>query len=359
LIDPCYYGYFKSIYGIPEKIVGAINILYTDTIAKVLSADGETEFFKILAGVLQGDTLAPFLFIIVVDYVMRNTVEGYEDLGLTITEGRSTRLPRKANKSAQNPVRFTDTGYADDLCLVSDTLAEAQILLGRLETAASEVGLFMNQKKTEYMCFNQTGTPLKSMEDKDLKRVDDFKYLGSWINTTERDLKIRIAKAWAASNKLDKIWKSSLSRKLKVLFFRATVETVLLYGAECWTLTKQQQKRIDGCYTRLLRATLNVSWKQRMTNKVLYGDIPPISQTIRERPRLRFAGHCYRAKEEVVSTVLMWKPIQGKRRVGRPAKTYLDLIEEDTGLRGEDLEAVMADRAVWRNVIRSRPQLSP
>ena len=345
-------------YGIPEKIVGAINILYTDTIAKVLSADGETEFFKILAGVLQGDTLAPFLFIIVVDYVMRSTVEGYEDLGLTITEGRSTRLPRKANKSAQTPVRFTDTGYADDLCLVSDTLAEAQILLGRLETAASEVGLLMNQKKTEYMCFNQTGTSLKSKEDKDLKRVDDFKYLGSWINTTERDLKIRIAKAWAASNKLDKIWKSSLSRKLKVHFFRATVETVLLYGAECWTLTKQQQKRIDGCYTRLLRATLNVSWKQRMTNKILYGDIPPISQTIRER-RLRFAGHCYRAKEEVVSTVLMWKPLHGKRRVGRPAKTYLDLIEEDTGLKGEDLEAVMADRAVWRNVIRSRPQMSP
>ena len=61
------------------------------------------------------------------------------------------------------------------------------------------------------------------MEYKDLKRVDDFKYLGSWINTTERDLKIRIAKAWAASNKLDKSWKSSLSRKLKVHFFRATV----------------------------------------------------------------------------------------------------------------------------------------
>lgn len=347
-------------YGIPEKIVRAINIMYTDTIAKVLSSDGETDFFKILAGVLQGDTLAPFLFIIVVDYVMRSSVDGYEDLGLTITEGRTTRLPRKANKSTQECVRFTDSGYADDLCLVSDTLAEAQTLLGRLETAASDVGLIMNEKKTEYMSFNQPGShlSLKSLAGKELKKVDDFKYLGSWINTTERDLKVRIAKAWAASNKLDKIWKSSLSRELKIHFFRATVETVLLYGAECWTLTKQQQKRVDGCYTRLLRASLNVSWKQRMTNKVLYGDIPPISHTIRER-RLRFAGHCYRAKEECVSSVLMWKPQHGKRRVGRPAKTYLDLIEEDTGLKGEDLEAVMADRDVWRIVIRSRPQMSP
>ena len=332
--------------------------MYTDTIAKVLTSDGESDFFEILAGVLQGDTLAPFLFIIVVDYVMRTAVNGHEDLGLTITKGRSSRLPRRANKATQDTVRITDTGYADDLCLLSDTIAEAQTLLDRLETAAAQVGLFMNEKKTEYMCFNQTGSKLKSKTGKELKEVEDFVYLGSWVNTTERDLSVRIAKAWVASNKLDKIWKSNLARELKVHFFRATVESVLLYGADCWTLTKQQQKRVDGCYTRLLRASLNVNWKQRLTNKVLYGDIPPVSQTIRER-RLRFAGHCYRAKEECVSKVLMWKPQHGKRRVGRPAKTYTDLLEEDTGLKGGDLEAVMADRAVWRNVIRSRPQMSP
>ena len=94
-------------YGIPEKIVRAIDIMYTDTIAKVLTSDGESDFFEILAGVLQGDTLAPFLFIIVVDYVMRTAVNGHEDLGLTITKGRSSRLPRRANKATQETVRIT------------------------------------------------------------------------------------------------------------------------------------------------------------------------------------------------------------------------------------------------------------
>ena len=345
-------------YGIPERIVRAIDVMYTDTIAKVLSPDGETNFFKILAGVLQGDTLAPFLFIIVIDYIMRIAVDGNEHLGFTAVEGRTSRLPRRANSTCNAPMHITDTGYADDLCLLSDTLAQAQELLGKLEAAAYEVGLVMNERKTEYMCFNQTGSNLKSHTGKELKEVDDFLYLGSWVNTTERDLSVRIAKAWAASSKLDKIWKSSLSRELKVQFFRATVESVLLYGAECWTLTKQQQKKLDGCYTRLLRASLNVSWKQKLTNKDLYGNIPPVSQTVRDR-RLRFAGHCCRAKDECISKVLLWKPKHGKRRVGRPAKTYTDLLEQDTGYNTSELQLLMADRAVWRDVVRNRPLMSP
>ena len=136
------------------------------------------------------------------------------------------------------------------------------------------------------------------------------------------------------------------------------MESVLLYGAECWTLTKQLQKRLDGSYTRLLRASLNVSWKQKLTNKVLYGDIPPVSHIVKER-RLRFAGHCFRAKNECISDVLLWKPQHGKRRVGRPAKTFTDLLEEDTGYTTVELEALMAERVVWRDVVRKRPLMSP
>ena len=334
--------------------------MYANTIAKVISPDGDTDFFEILAGVLQGDTLAPFLFIIVIDYILRVTVEGHESLGFTLHEGRSSRLPRRANKSTSATKHITDTGYADDLCLLSDTLEDAQTLLHRLEEAASLVGLVMNIKKTEYMCFHQdvASPKLLSLSGKELKRVTDFIYLGSWVNTTERDLSVRIAKAWVACNKLDKIWKSNLDRTLKILFFRATVESVLLYGAECWTLTKQQEKKLDGCYTRLLRASLNISWKQRLTNGVLYGDIPPVSQTVRER-RLRFSGHCFRAKDECISDVLLWKPQHGKRKVGRPAKTYTDLLEQDTGYTTNELRNLMADRAVWKNIVRDRPLLSP
>ena len=347
-------------YGVPEKIVRAINIIYSNTIAKVISPDGMTDFFEILAGVLQGDTLAPFLFIVVVDYVLRVTVGEHDHLGLTLQVGRASRLPRKANTSASSTKHITDTGYADDLCMLSDTLDEAQTLLQRLESAAMLVGLVMNENKTEYMCFHQ-GTPspkLLAQSGYELKRVSDFLYLGSWVNTSERDLSVRIAKAWAASNKMDKIWKSKLDRKLKVHFFRATVESVLLYGAECWTLTKQQEKRLDGSYTRLLRASLNISWKQRLTNRALYGNIPPVSQTVRDR-RLRFSGHCLRATNECISDVLFWKPKHGKRSVGRPAKTYIDQLERDTGYTSDELMILMADRAVWRDIVENRPLQSP
>jgi len=82
-----------------------------------------------------------------------------------------------------------------------------------------------------------------------------------------------------------------------------------------------------------------------MTNKVLYGDIFLRSHRPSEREDCALQGiaTAYRANEEVVSTVLMWKPLHGNRCVGKPARTYFDLIEKDTGLNGGDLEAVMAE----------------
>ena len=63
-----------ELYGIPNEITAAIKVMYTDTSSTIRTTDGETPSFSILAGILQGDTLAPFLFIIVVDYVMRISV---------------------------------------------------------------------------------------------------------------------------------------------------------------------------------------------------------------------------------------------------------------------------------------------
>ena len=73
-------------YGIPEELVTAIRIKYEDTTVTIITPDGET--FNILAGVLQGDTLAPYLFVIVIDYVMRIALLGREDkLGFQVPRG--------------------------------------------------------------------------------------------------------------------------------------------------------------------------------------------------------------------------------------------------------------------------------
>ena len=335
-------------YGIPAETVAAIMMLYSNTEAMVRSPDGDTDFFKIQAGVLQGDTLAPLLFIIALDYVLRNSLDIDKDLGFTLKKTRSRRYPA---------VKITDADYADDLALFADEIQSAEKLLHSLENAASTIGLHVNAKKTEIMNLNQTGT-VKTIADKPLKEAERFIYLGSEISSTANDIKIRIGKAWDAVDKMSSIWKSSLSDDLKRRFFRAVVEPVLLYGSTTWTLLKSHIKSLDGTYTRMLRAILNKSWKEHPTKCKLYASIPPITDTIKER-RMRFAGHCYRSKDELISSLLFWTPAHGYTSVGRPYKTYIDVLSEDAGLNPAELKIAMQDRDDWRRRVNLTRAIRP
>ena len=163
-------------------------------------------------------------------------------------------------------------------------------------------------------------------------------------------MNIRIGQAWSALNKMMKVWKSNLKNHLKIGFFRATVESVLLYGAECWTMTGKMMNRLDGTYTRMLRAVLGVSWKEHKTNKELYGNLPKITDTLMIR-RLRFIGHCWRKKDEVISDLLLWEPKHGARKRGRPALTYVDQLQNDTGLSIVELENIMENRKEWLKLV--------
>ena len=83
-------------------------------------------------------------------------------------------------------------------------------------------------------------------------------YLGSSISSTKKDIDTRLIKAWTAINRLSIIWKSDLTDKMKRSFFQAAVVSILLYGCTTWMLTK---KKLDGNYTRMVRAILNESWR--------------------------------------------------------------------------------------------------
>ena len=91
-----------------------------------------------------------------------------------------------------------------------------------------------------------------------------------------------------------------------------------------WMLTKRMEKKLDGNYTRMLRAILNKSWRQLPTKHQLYGYLPPITKTIKVK-WTRHAGHC-------------------RAKAGRPARTYIQQLCEDTGCSPEDLPEVMNDR---------------
>ena len=102
---------------------------------------------------------------------------------------------------------------------------------------------------------------------------------------------LRLTKAWTAIDRLSIIRKSDLTDKMKRSFFQAAVVSILLYGCTTWTLTKRLEKKLDGNYTRMLRAILNMSWRKHPTRHQLYGHLPPITKTIQVR-RTRHAGHC-------------------------------------------------------------------
>ena len=123
-------------------------IPYKNTKVKVLSSDGDTDYFDIVTGVLQRDILAPYLFIICQAYVLRTSVDLMKENGFKLTKERSRRY------SAQT---ITDADYTDDITLLANTPAQDESLLHSLERTAGGIGLHVNAEETEYICFNQRG----------------------------------------------------------------------------------------------------------------------------------------------------------------------------------------------------------
>ena len=143
-----------------------------------------------------------------------------------------------------------------------------------------------------------------------------------------------------------------MKRSLDVAFFKSTVQGVLLYGSNAWTLTKHLEKKLNGAYTKMLRIVKSVKWYQHMTNVELYEDLPKITDVIKHQ-RTRFSGHCWRSKGEVISQLLLWEPDHGKRARGRPARTYIDQLSDDSNVPKENLVAVMEDRDYWRERVNA------
>ena len=258
-----------SSYGIPPEIVAAIKVMYENTSALVITPEGNTDVFKIDTGVLQGDPLAPFLFIVCLDYALRTSI-GTSD-GLTLKRRRSRRAP---------PELLPDLAFADDIALMEDTINKAEAFLHKVEIATQTIGLFLNASKTKVMHLNPTANNIiRSLNGDEIEKVDDFLYLGGYTNTT-RDIKSRITKAWGALNSLTRIWCSRIKTSTKIRIFKSTVEPIFLYGCESWSMTKCLTKKVDGTYTRMLRRVKNVSWREHMSNEQLYGPIPKLSATI-------------------------------------------------------------------------------
>ena len=126
-----------SKYGVSELLIANVMQFYIGTSAVVATAHGNTDKFSTTSGVLQGDTLAPFLFITLLDYILcethLNNIDGY-----SITPCTCSRYPA---------VQIGALVYADNIAITCDTIDQAENIFRRLKMNASKVGLKINLKK--------------------------------------------------------------------------------------------------------------------------------------------------------------------------------------------------------------------
>ena len=184
-------------YGLLKEIM----MLCKSTKVKVCSLDRDIEFFDIVASVLQGNTLAPYQFIICQDYILRTSIDLMKENNFTLKKTRNRWYPTQT---------IMDADFADDRALLANTPTQAE----SLEQATGGIGLHVNANKTKYMWVNQKAD-ISTLNGGSLKLLDKFMYLSSSVSTTENDINMHLAKSWTTIDWLSIIWKSDLSDKIK------------------------------------------------------------------------------------------------------------------------------------------------
>lgn len=153
-------------YVIPKKIVSATGLLYNKTKSPVLVGDSVSKSFDVNIDVLQGDTLELFLFVIVLDWVMRQA---------TVDNSGFVVIPRQSRR--QPEYKLSDHGYADDIDMLLSSIRDVQKFFDPLVLAALDVGLHVNATKTKVLVLSHPRSPTLRVNNIDFDFVDDFKCL--------------------------------------------------------------------------------------------------------------------------------------------------------------------------------------
>ncbi|CAH8523239.1 unnamed protein product [Schistosoma haematobium] len=329
-------------YGVPEKIVNIIRNSYDGLQCKVVHGGQLTDAFQVRTGVRQGCLLSPFLFLLVVDWIMKtSTSEGKHGIQWT----------------AQN--QLDDLDFADDLALLSRTREQIQIKTANVAAVSASVGLSIHKGKTKVLKFKAENSNPITLDGETLEDVESFTYLGSIVDRhggSDADVKARIGKARAASLQLKNIWNSKqLSTNIKVRIFNTNVKAILLYGAETWRTTTTTIKKVQVFINSCLRKILNIHWPDTISNSLLWERTNqlPAEEEIRKR-RWKWIGHTLRKSSNCITRqALTWNP-EGKRKRGRPKNTLRRIIEADMkrmNYNWKELERIAQDRVGWRMLV--------
>ena len=200
--------------GVPEKIISLIRCTFQDMSCRTAHAGQLSESFEVKTGVRQGCPLSPFLFLLLIDWIMKTTTSGrYNGIQWTLW------------------TQLDDLDFADDLALLSHNHSQMQDKTTLLETTLAGTGLKISRKKTELMKMNTTANTPVTVGGQPIREVESFAYLVDQQGGTDRDVTARISKARVAFVMLKNIWAcDGISIRTKLCILNSNKKSILLYG---------------------------------------------------------------------------------------------------------------------------------
>ena len=312
--------------------------------------------------------IAPLLFNIYMDFVVRQAMAQMpEGCGVKLAYHADGKLERDGCGSGGCVELLSVLLYADDMVLLSPSREELVVMLQVMDKVAASLGLRINASKTEILSIDKDwkegDVPVQQgpevvISEGVVKEVSQFKYLGSVLVTDGRldvELNIRRGKAVGRFKQFEKMWGTKhLSLATKVKCYKAYVLPILLFGSECWSLTKVQSQKLERVHSSCLRSILGVRLSDRHTNEHIRKScgVATLSAYITAN-RLRWLGHVGRMEEGRLPHIALFSSLHGDmtRPVGRPRHTWEKCVCADLKVLGQDegsWEASCQIKSAWR-----------
>ncbi|KAK3552108.1 hypothetical protein QTP86_000373, partial [Hemibagrus guttatus] len=258
--------------GVAEKYVRVVQDMYERSRTVVRCAVGQTEKFNVEVGLHQGSALSPFLFAIVMD-----------------------QLSEEVRQESPWTMMF-----ADDIVICSESREQVEENLERWRFALERRGMKVSRSKTEYMCVNEReGSGTVRLQGEEVKKVQEFKYLGSTVQSNGecgKEVKKRVQAGWNGWRKVSGVLcDQKISARIKGKVYRTVVRPAMLYGLETVSLRKRQESELEVAELKMLRFSLGVTRLDRIRNEYIRGTahVGRLGDKVREA-RLRWFGHVQR-----------------------------------------------------------------
>ena len=268
---------------IPEELIAVIMRCYTGHDVYVPFDTGSHGTYRVETGVLQGDTLAPFLFVLLLDSILHESIT--PQLGIPLTASAANYQPRREGGAGMtlrhrqiDPSDFiTELAYADDMAILSPSPAGAETQLRNVQAWSERCGLFLNCKKGKTEVFHVTPGQQRDIHDMHGELVSlttTYKYLGGRPMHPAEAFQERKQLTWGAIHKFDALWRApGIAQATKVRLFETLITPIFTYASAVWPATAVWTAKIDGVYSTMLRYATNYRSDSKLRN-YRFGNIP-------------------------------------------------------------------------------------